>query len=58
MPETEPKITLQVMSHLQIDRDIENPAKHLKSSKKKRLTKANYGLELFRKDINKQLRGI
>ena len=32
---------------LEIDRGIQNPAKHLKCSKKERLTKTNYGLELF-----------
>ena len=34
MPKTEPKITVQAMQHLQIHRRIENPAKHLKWSKK------------------------
>ena len=42
MPETEPKITLQ--RH----RGIQNPAKNLKWSKKERLAKANYSLELLR----------
>ena len=42
MPETEPKITLQVTYHLLIDNGIQNPAKLLKwSNKKERLTKAN-----------------
>ena len=48
MPETEPKITLQVTQHLQRHRGIQNPAKNLKWSKKERLAKTNYSLELLR----------
>ena len=51
MPETESKITVQTKQHLQIHRHIQNPAKHLKWSKKERLTKTNYSLELFPKNI-------
>ena len=52
MHETKPKINLQVMSHLQIHRGIQNPAaKHLKWYRKERLEKNNYGPEPFPKDI-------
>ena len=39
MPETVPK------------RGIQNPAKHVKWSRKESLAKINFGLELFPKDI-------
>ena len=48
MPETERKITLQITQHLQKHKGIQNPAKNLKWSKKKRLAKTNYNLELLR----------
>ena len=48
MPEAESKITLQVTQHLQRHRGIQNPAKNLKWSKKERLAKTNYSLELLR----------
>ena len=48
MPETEPKITVQVTQHLWRHRGIQNPAKNLKWSKKERLAKTNYNLELLR----------
>ena len=39
MPEMEPEINVHAKYHLQIRRRIQNPAKHLKWSKKKRLAK-------------------
>ena len=53
MPEAEPKITVQVKQLLQVHGGIYNPAKHPKWSKKDRLAKINYSLELFPKDIAK-----
>ena len=40
-----------------MQRGIQNPAKHLKWSRKQRLAKHNYGLELFPKDITICLTG-
>ena len=58
MPETETKIILQVTQQLQINRDIQNAAKHLKWSRKERLAKNKYGLELFSEDITLYLTGM
>ena len=58
MHETEPKITLQVTYGLYIHRGIQNPVKHLKWSRKGRLTKSSYSLELFPKDITVFLIGM
>ena len=58
MPEAEPKIAVQAKKHVQIHRHIKNPVKHLKLSKKKRLAKTNYSLELFPKNITKYLAGV
>ena len=38
-----------------VDRSIQNPAEHLRWSMKERLTKTNYSLELFPKDITKYI---
>ena len=53
MPEAEPKITVQAKQHLQMHKHVQNPAKDLKLSKKERLAKINYSLELFPKKITK-----
>ena len=50
MSEIGPKITLQVTLYLQIHTGIQNPVKHLKWSRKKRLGKNNCGLKQFPKD--------
>ena len=44
LPETEPKITLQVTWHLQPDGGIQNLTEHLKWSKKERLRKTNHNI--------------
>ena len=41
-----------------IHRGIQNSGKHLKCSRKERLAKANYSLELFSKDITIYLTGM
>ena len=57
MSEAEPKITVQVKQHLQIYIRIQNPAKYLKWSKKKRLAKTKYSPEPFPKNVTKYLTG-
>ena len=56
MHETEPKITLLVVV-LYKHRGIQNLARHLKWSRKKRLAKNNYAMELLQKDITIRLTG-
>ena len=58
MPGAEPKIAVQVKQYLQIHMNIYNPAKHRKWSKKGRLAKSNYSLELFPKNTTKYLTGM
>ena len=58
MPETEPKVTLQVTYHLQINKDIQNDAKDLKWSTKESLRKSNCGLKLLLKDTAICLTGM
>ena len=51
MPETEPRITAQAKQHLKIHRCIENPAKHLKWSKKELLAKIIIAWNYFPKTL-------
>ena len=55
IPETEPKITLEVTQYLQIHKGIQYAVKHLKRSRKECLAKNNYSerhYNLFDRDVN------